>query len=43
MGGGARLKDEGESGYTGELRPGFEERIKFLGGRQALSRGLEGR
>jgi hypothetical protein len=42
MGGGARLKDEGGSGYTGELRPGFEERIKFLGGRQALSRGLEG-
>jgi site-specific DNA recombinase len=29
------LKDEGRSGYTGELRPGFEEMIKFLGGGQA--------
>jgi site-specific DNA recombinase len=29
------FKDQGRSGYTGELRPGFEEMIKFLGGGQA--------
>jgi DNA invertase Pin-like site-specific DNA recombinase len=29
------FKDEGRSGYTGELTPGFEEMIKFLGGGQA--------
>jgi DNA invertase Pin-like site-specific DNA recombinase len=29
------FKDEGRSGYTGELTPGFEEMIKFLGGEQA--------
>ena len=29
------FKDEGLSGYTGELRPGFEEMIKFLGRGQA--------
>ena len=29
------FKDKGLSGYTGELRPGFEEMIKFLGGGQA--------
>jgi hypothetical protein len=28
------FKDEGRSGYTGPLRPGFEEMIKFLGGGQ---------
>ena len=25
------FKDEARSGYTGEIRPGFEEMIKFLG------------
>jgi DNA invertase Pin-like site-specific DNA recombinase len=25
------FKDEGRSGYTGEIRPGFEEMIEFLG------------
>ena len=29
------FKDKGLSGYTGELRPEFEEMIKFLGGGQA--------
>jgi DNA invertase Pin-like site-specific DNA recombinase len=29
------FKDEGRSGYTVELRPGFEGMIKFLGGGQA--------
>ena len=29
------FKDKGLSGYTGELRPDFEEMIKFLGGGQA--------
>jgi hypothetical protein len=29
------FKDEGRSADTGELRPGFEEMIKFLGGGQA--------
>lgn len=28
------FKDEGQSGYTGEHRPGFEEMIKFLGSGQ---------
>jgi DNA invertase Pin-like site-specific DNA recombinase len=29
------FKDKGLSGYTGELRPEFEEMIRFLGGGQA--------
>ena len=29
------FKDEGRSGYTGEIRPGFEEMIEFLGRGQA--------
>ena len=29
------FKDEGRSGYTGEIRPGFEEMIEFLGTGQA--------
>src|SRR5512132_445134 len=29
------FKDKGLSGYTGELRPEFEEMIKFVGGGQA--------
>ncbi|HEX3199261.1 MAG TPA: recombinase family protein, partial [Propionibacteriaceae bacterium] len=29
------FKDKGLSGYTGEIRPGFEEMIEFLGGGQA--------